>query len=345
MKVLIVGDVHWSEYASIVRKRGPKYSKRLENLINSVNWVEATAEEYNCDMIIFLGDFFDKSELNAAEVTALQEVVWARIPHIYLVGNHEEMLQDLSTSSAHFFNSIPYAKVIDEPTFEELPGGMFVYIPYILEEERKPLTEYIPDTIANTFVFSHNDIKGINFGHFESKEGFEVSEIEEHCDRFFNGHLHNGTQFCKNGFNIGNLTGQNFSEDASKYEHKVCVFETEDYQQLWLENPYALNFYKFEINDINTYLRKIKDIKNNSVVTIKVPEDSVADIKKLIAENDKIIEYRIICVPNKLDSNNQKENVVIESVNHLDQFVQYIKDNLEMTDIIVSELSEVCKCN
>ena len=45
MKFLICGDVHWSEFSSILRKMGDKYSKRLENLINSINWVEEQAKE------------------------------------------------------------------------------------------------------------------------------------------------------------------------------------------------------------------------------------------------------------------------------------------------------------
>ena len=52
MRVLVCGDIHWSTYTSIIRKRGTEYSKRLENCINSVNWVEETAEEYKCDKVI-----------------------------------------------------------------------------------------------------------------------------------------------------------------------------------------------------------------------------------------------------------------------------------------------------
>ena len=36
-KFLIYADPHWSQYSSIVRKRGNKYSMRLHNLINSLN--------------------------------------------------------------------------------------------------------------------------------------------------------------------------------------------------------------------------------------------------------------------------------------------------------------------
>ena len=33
----------------------------------------------------------------------------------------------------------------------------------------------------------------------------------------------------------------------------------------------------------------------------------------------------------------------LQTVNHLEAFVTYVKDNLEINDLILSELSEVCK--
>ena len=111
---LIVGDVHWSEYSSIVRKMGNKYSRRLETLINSVNFVEQTAEENTVDRIIYLGDFFDRNNLNASEISALKEVVWADIEHIFITGNHEMLSNDLSISSANLFSLVPKSKVINK---------------------------------------------------------------------------------------------------------------------------------------------------------------------------------------------------------------------------------------
>jgi len=73
-KVAICGDVHWSIYSSIVRKRGRKYSQRLENLIKSVNWFEKLAKDQGCNSEIFLGDTFDRPDLSAEEMTALQDI-------------------------------------------------------------------------------------------------------------------------------------------------------------------------------------------------------------------------------------------------------------------------------
>lgn len=346
-KILIYGDPHFVEYSSIVRKRGEKYSKRLENLINSLNWVEQTAEDWNCAEIICLGDFFDKSELSATELTALQEVGWANILHTYLVGNHEGMLQNLSTSSAHLFKSIPQTRVIDEPTVDFYHQDISLcFIPYILEEERESFDHYVYSKDGKPIIVcSHNDIKGINFGYFESKEGFNIEDIESQCTLFFNGHLHNGTQICRNGYNVGNLTGQNFSEDAFKYQHRVCILDTVTLEMIWIENPFAFNFYKIDVSDVNTAKTYIQQVKDNAIVTIKAPEDIVADIRALLVAEPRIKEYRVVSVPVKKELENGKDETVIQSVNHLEQFVTYIKDNLELTDTIISELTEVCGCN
>lgn len=74
MKILLYTDVHVSEFSSIIRSMGEKYSTRLENLIASINWAEKIATENNCDEIICLGDFFDKPELNSSELTAMKEI-------------------------------------------------------------------------------------------------------------------------------------------------------------------------------------------------------------------------------------------------------------------------------
>jgi DNA repair exonuclease SbcCD nuclease subunit len=351
MKVCIIGDVHYSQYSSILRKRGEKYSKRLENLINSLNWAEEQAELNNCDRIIYLGDTFDRSDLNAEELTALQEVVWSEIPHSMLVGNHEGLMNDLSISSAHLFKLIPNVEVIDQPKLEVGFGYRFLFLPYILEEDRLTIKDYFRNEsngvfetqeVKHNYIFSHNDIK-MNYGLFESKEGFDISDIEKSGGLFFNGHLHNGSKFCKNGWNVGNLTGQNFGEDASKYKHQICILDTDTRTEEWIENPFAFNFYKFEINDISLIDSYISKLKNNSVVTIKAPEAYVKDIRTIIEECDKIKEFRVVSIPNKDVLQGLTEQIEIETVNHLDQFVSYVRSNLPVTDLLLSELSEVCK--
>ena len=92
MKLFIITDTHFCENSSIVRGQGDKYTKRLENCIQTQNWAERKAEELSCDYIIHLGDYFDKSNLTD-QALAAQDIEWRYPKHIFLVGNHESWRQ------------------------------------------------------------------------------------------------------------------------------------------------------------------------------------------------------------------------------------------------------------
>ena len=141
MKVCIIGDIHWSTYSSILRTRGKYFSMRLEYLIQSLSWVEMISKKYNCEEEIFLGDFFDKPDLTSEEITALSEVEWnnsTRIKH-FIVGNHESGVASLmynSTQTLYKLGSIeniPWMYPVDD-------GTEFLFLPYITEDNRKPLS-------------------------------------------------------------------------------------------------------------------------------------------------------------------------------------------------------------
>ena len=252
MKYFIFADPHWSSYSSIVRSRGEIYSTRLENLIKTINWIELEAQKQNCDAIICLGDFFDKSELNSEEITALQEIKWANMRHYMLVGNHEMGRNDLEISSAHLFALIPNVAVIDIPyMYNEQNNTSIMFLPYVLENNRKPLKEYFDgmEHCENRIIFSHNDIAGIQLGNFVSTSGFSIKEIEENCNLFINGHLHNDTEIGNKIINVGNITGQNFSEDAFAHTHKALILDTDEKSLIPVVNPHAMNFYKLDLTN------------------------------------------------------------------------------------------------
>lgn len=115
MKVLIFTDNHFCETSSILRQFGTKYALRLENQILSLNWVEKTAEKNGCEAVICAGDFFDKSSLTDQELTALRDIKWSKLPHYFLVGNHESSTHELSINSTKAVAS-KTRQVISEPT-------------------------------------------------------------------------------------------------------------------------------------------------------------------------------------------------------------------------------------
>lgn len=351
MRYIIFADPHWSSYSSIVRSRGEKYSTRLENLIKTINWVESEAQNQNCDAIVCLGDFFDKSELNSEEITALQEIKWANMRHYILVGNHEMGRSDLELSSAHLFTLIPNVVVIDFPyMYNEDNDTSIMFLPYVLENNRKPLKEYFNgmEQCKNKIIFSHNDIAGIQMGNYLSTTGFSIEEIEENCNLFFNGHLHNDTEIGKKIINVGNITGQNFGEDAFAHSHKAFILDTDEKSLIPIINPHAMNFYKLDLTDLRPIIdderiqNTLSSLKYPAVATIKINPDINFIVRDLLTTCENIIECRII-------TDGVKGAEPIESINnethldHIQKFQMYVLENMGKDELILNELERVSK--
>ena len=342
MKILLFADLHMCPRASIINKWGAKYPNRLENCIATMNWLERTAEELKCDYIINLGDFFDRPDLTSETITACNEIEWSNIMHYSIVGNH-----DASTSSL-VFNSVNSLlrdrhTIITEPQVMVLDDCNICFLPYVVECDRKPLTEYFNklDTNKPRVILSHNDICGIQLGPVVSKTGFTIEEIEANCSLFVNGHLHNGQALTSKVVNLGNLTGKDFGEDAFKYSHSVAILDTGTLSLQYIENPYAYNFYKIQIEQARD-LKLLETLKTRAVVSIKCDSALVEQTKQRLAElQDKIIESRLILTKKYEESTETAELDL--TVDHLARFIECCKANIECTTILDEELSEVCK--
>lgn len=352
MRLFIYGDPHWSSYSSIVRSRGEKYSTRLENLIKTMNWIEERAELNRCNAIVCLGDFFDKSELNSEEVTALQEVNWNKdIKHYMIVGNHEMGRSNLEHSSAHLFALIPNTEVVDTHyVYNTYDGTSIVFLPYVLEANRRPLKDYLGDIQLeeNVIILSHNDIAGIQMGQFVSTTGFSIEEIEENCNLFLNGHLHNDTEIGKKIINVGNITGQNFSENAFAHSHKALILDTNEKSLTPIVNPYAMNFYKLDLTNCRPTIddKNIQDalssLKYPAVATIKINPDINFIVRDLLSTCENIIECRLI-------TDGTKGAEPIESISneinldHIQKFQMYVMENMGKDELTLNELERVSK--
>lgn len=335
MKYLLYSDNHFCQYSSIIRGRGERYSLRLENQIDTMNWIQNLALDKGCDIVVCLGDFFDKPDLNVEEISALKEIKWCNLPQAFIVGNHEMGLNDLSYNSTSIFSLIPNSLVIDKPS---TLNGDLVVLPYQLENTRKPLAEYLePFRKYNPeVILSHNDIKGIQMGQFISQTGFTIEEIQENCRLFINGHIHNCGQVAKGIINIGNITGQSFNENAAVYNHHVIILDTESYTIEEIENPYAFNFYKI---DATGGLNSTWKLNNNAVVSIKINPEEKEITRKWLDDNNVISSRIIINLMNK----EVEDTSDVLTVDHIQRFKEFIIDKLGSSELVLNELEEVTK--
>ena len=347
-RILLFTDNHFSQYSSIIRSRGDKFSTRLENQIQSLNWANEIAIEKNCDLMVCLGDFFDKSELNSEELTALKEIKWNSLPKYFIVGNHEMGSNDLSYNSVNALSSI--GTIVDKPTLISGYGYNLYMLPYISETDRKPLNDYInqlnlettgmftTQEVKQPLILSHNDISGIRYGQYESKSGFNIKEINDLNIWYINGHLHNQTQISDKILNLGNLTGQNFSEDGFKYSHCVGIFDTDTYDIELINNPYAFKFYKIDAKDLVDLENQISKFnKNYSIGTIKISNKYLKTAKDLCCKYFNT--YRLISIQDNINIDNNITDLL--SVDHIEQFKIYFKEHFGSSDIIDEELSKL----
>lgn len=348
MKILFFADLHMCPRASIVNKWGTKYQSRLENCIESVNWVEKIAKQKKCEYIINLGDFFDKPDLSSETITALNDIQWSNIHHYSIVGNH-----DASTSSLIFnsTNSLMSKKhtIISEPMILFLDSCDICFLPYVVECDRKPIDQYFLDKTGKKIdtgkpriIVSHNDINGIQLGPVVSKTGFTVEEIEANCDLFLNGHLHNGQKITDKIINLGNLTGKDFGEDASKYDHNIAILDTDTLELEFIENPYAYNFYKLQI-ETEKDLTALDTLKSRAVVSIKCDSKLINETKQKLSDlQDKVIESRLIIIKKHEESTGDISDIDL-SVDHIARFIECCKSTLENTTLLDEEIAEICK--
>lgn len=346
MKILLFTDLHMCPRASIINKWGIKYPLRLENCIESVNWLEKLAKEQKCEYIINLGDFFDKPDLSSDTITAIKEIKWSDIVHYSIVGNHDASNSTLTFNSVNSLLADKH-EIITEPKMLFLEDCDILFLPYVVECDRKPLDQYFLDknskyidTNKPKVILSHNDISGIQLGPVVSKTGFSIDEIDANCDLFCNGHLHNGQVISNKIINLGNLTGKDFGENAFNHSHNVAILETKTLELTFIENPFAFNFYKIEINTQEDF-KRLYNLKDRSVLSIKCDSTLVDQTKQIISNLTNIIESRIIVVQ-KIEELTESVNVDL-SVDHLARFIECCRLSIDNSSLLEEELAEICK--
>ena len=346
MRILLFADLHMCPRASIINKWGTKYPVRLENCIETVNWLERTAEEHGCKYIVNLGDFFDKPDLSSETITAVQDIQWSNITHHHLVGNHDASNSSLIFNSANVLMTGNH-NIITEPQLMLLDDCDILLLPYVVECDRKPLEQYLLDINGNYIdtgkprvILSHNDISGIQLGPVVSRTGFTIEELEANAALAIHGHLHNGQNITDKIITLGNVTGKDFGENSFIHSHNVAILDTKTLELTYIENPFAFNFYKIQI-ETELDITQLYKLKQRAVVSVKCDSQLVDKVKQVISELSNIIESRII-ITRKYEETTSESNLDL-SVDHLARFIECCRSNIEASTILEEELTEICK--
>lgn len=343
-KILVYADPHWCRSSSIMRGYDGDTTIRLKNLIQSLQWVEETAKEKSCDVILCLGDFFDRANLDAEEITALKNLKFnPDILHWFLVGNHDSYNIDNSVNVANVFELIDGASgknnitVFSRPTTLNNGSSTLCMLPYTRDTKTFDIESLFGswDGVMPRYIFSHNDLMGVSYGGFVTDFGIPVQVLSKSCTQCFNGHIHNRGEY-DNVLNVGNLTGLNFSEDGNKYQHIAIVLNTQTGEAEELVNPYAIKFVKIDTTKGNHRT----SIPDNSVVSIVCYSDEVADVKDILAEKN-VVSYRISARERETSVKDNKDISELLKQDHLKAFYNYVTENIGSDYITIEEAQKV----
>lgn len=228
-KIAITADIHFCKRESLVENRYPY-------LVKSIEW----ADGLDADLHFDLGDFFNTSHLTAEDVAVLDAVKFKNEWHC-ITGNHE---QDGHNSLLRYFRDIHV--IYQKPQLKNFGKdvGWVLFIPFT--KTPTPLNELLKKLPKNeqVLVCSHCDFVGM-FG-TEEGAGYHIDEInaDERIKMWLNGHYHQRMYLSKKIIVVGNLCGQNFTQDFN--QHGVAIYDTAEDTVSFIENPYALVFGKMD---------------------------------------------------------------------------------------------------
>lgn len=309
-KIIISADIHFCKRESLVDNRYPFLQKSIE-------WVDGLAADYHFD----LGDFFNTSHLTAEDVAVLDAIKFKNMWHC-ITGNHE---QDGHNSLLKYFRDIHV--VYEKPQLKNFGKdvGWVLFIPYT--KTPTPLSELLKKLPQGEtcIVCSHCDFVGM-FG-TEEGAGYTLDEINEDAriKAWFNGHYHQRMILSNKIVVVGNLCGQNFTQNFDP--HGVLVYDTADGTYEFVENPYALMFGKMDTSRPDC--RKVrKEVEGDKFRRYVLAIQTDSETKPLIKEwADKYLVASRILISDVAGAGLAEEEVVqgdLTTVDHIGLFFKEV---------------------
>lgn len=304
MKILLTGDWHSTK------------GIKANICVNFLEFLHKYYKENEFDLLIVLGDIFDRSaniknESFVPLFMKLYEMHQDEIEMIFVLGNHDIYNVD-NDSIVETFK--PLGKVIKEYEEIEKNGISFGFLPYTKDENK--VIKYSD----NILLFTHVPIADFSFDnayHATEKHAFKKSLFEK-AKWVFTGHFHRH-QNWHNIVYVGSPFQQNKGEIGQKKGFVTYDTDTENWN--FVEYNDAPKYIEIKTEDIN----QIKNINfKNSFVVIKVDkkikdfaklkyilyEMGALDIIPIFESSEEIIEIK----SEKIEVNKSIEDVVKEVI-------------------------------
>jgi DNA repair exonuclease SbcCD nuclease subunit len=307
MKILIFSDLHINNHK--------KSNDRLEDCLQTLNWIFETAESNNIKNIVCIGDLFHTRQ--KVDVLTYQKTFelfdkYKKSNIWLLLGNHDMWYEhNWDISSVIPLGILNYVTVVKEPCTIEIEGFPVSFLPYTkspleslnLLKERDLLFAHIAvhGALMNTRVQTHSE-------EIIEHDG-DMVKIDENVfnnwNRVFLGHYHAYQEITNKIRYIGSPLQLNYGESFDK--KYIAIYDTGTEKTELIENTFSPKHFIIKPEDINkfkfgkrAFIRvQVQDANSPDNIEIQksisdicenVSEVKIEPIKKKLVEDKKIIE-------------------------------------------------------
>lgn len=353
MKLILLGDLHLGAKNNSEVMMG--HQRRM------FKWMFDYCKTNNIKTIVQLGDCFDNRKninLKALQFAfdSLFDVLKDNgIQFHTIIGNHDVFYKETLdvTSSDLMLRNYDNVHVYDQPTTVDFDGVSFDLVPWICNENRQQVIDFINNS-KSKYTVGHYEINGFKvFNDTMFEGGLTNRELFKDYKQVFSGHFHLQSQ-SGNITYVGTPYQLNWS-DANERKG-IIVFDTET--ETWEYQYPDQNYYHYIVYDdiesglntnlddivlensfiklivknktkpflYNTYLNKIF---NNKPADVKIIEQSIIDKAKSIAVEIKS-ENTLDLINDYVDHiDYDKKDQLKRFMNMLYSEAQQVQDNVE----------------
>lgn len=301
MKIGIYSDPHITKKLHIID------NKWNESILDTFNSMYKKFKDYDVDLVVCGGDFFDKPVLEAKHVFLLSNIMdilsMYKFNTYFLLGNHEIESSDHNILSC--LSNYNKVKVIED-LYKE---GNLLFIPYSVYLENLD-----PSIFNDCVIFTHHDIYGSELAGGKVKASFGIDpNIFNKSKIVFNGHLHNRSVLGK-VINVGSLFATQFGEikEGSYSDYpSYYIYDTDKGSLETFNNKDSFAYITIPIQELNNALNSYDKDK----LILRVLYNSEEDIKNVNINSLGIcnLSYKKIINKDTLD-----ETIVANTTSNID---------------------------
>jgi DNA repair exonuclease SbcCD nuclease subunit len=306
-EVLLFSDLHVHPH-----KRS---DKRLEDCLNSLEWVFKTAKEEGVKTILFGGDLFhDRQKIEVYTYQRTFEIFKKWMDQklfnvVLLLGNHDLWFNDKTTVSSVFpLSALPNVQIISEPKRLLIEGSYWDFIPFthnpietiqeLKKQDGKP--EYALGHIALDGAILHGSQQSdVAIEHDGDMVRVSAAIFDDYKHTFL-GHYHAEQMVNRKVEYIGSPLQLSFGEAFQK-KH-IIKFNGKTGEREYIENTFSPKHLVINIEDREKYQLdgnfvqiKVSDIGATDLIVIKKELQESGQFASLeIKQQKKIMDEHVI---------------------------------------------------